>query len=610
MTNALPARNEVPKERQWDIESVFPSVEKWEEAFGHVEAQITELSRYRGRLGESPQALLKATDAIMESENAFWRVSLYARMLRAGDAGDQQASALVGRVTAQGARLGAAVSFYDPEILAIDDATLREFLAAEPGLQLYGHYFDTIRELKPHTRSAEVEAVLAQAGVLRAGPRQLYDSLVNADLKFVGIQSPSGDSLLVEQGRIKELLSDRNRAVRKAAWESYADGYLAVKNTLAASLLQAFQGRLFDARARNYETALDSVLFPYRIPRSVPDGLIAVFRQNLPVWHRYWALLKKAMHADDLHVYDSALTDGPVPLSAGVRQISWDDAVSILCESMKPLGPEYVAAMRKGLTDERWVDAWPNQGKGSGAFSTGARGCRPFIMMNYDHSIQALSTLAHEVGHSMHSHLCWERQPFVYSGYGSFVAETASNFNQALVRAHLLATSTDREFRLAVLDETFSNFFRYLFVMPTLARFEMDCYTKLESGVVPTADSMSETMVSLFREAFGPDVAIDETRVGITWAQFLHLYVGYYPFQYATGISAANALAKKVLSEGPPAAERYCGALAAGGSMYPLDVLRSAGVDMTSTAPIQTAFDVLSGYVDQLEALHETRPSR
>ena len=503
----------------------------------------------------------------------------------------------------QGARLGAAAAYFDPEILGIPDEKLNTLYASEPKLEVYRHNFDTLRLIKPHVRSAEVEAVLAETGTLRSGPSQLFRSLVDADIKFGEVAGTDGAPRKVEQGTISALVEQPDRELRKAAWESYADGYLGMKNTLAASLTQSFQGYVFNARVRKYETVLASRMAPNGIPREVFDNLLSTFKDNLPIWHRYWKLMQKALKAPSLHVYDTPITHGPAALTAVRRKIEWNEGVAMICDGMAPLGPEYVSAMRRGLTEERWVDAWPNQGKGSGAFSSGAPGTHPFIMMNYTDDINSVSTLAHELGHSMHSYLTWENQPRVYSGYSLFAAETASNFNQALVRAHLLATTDDPAFRLQVLEEAFSNFFRYMLVMPTLARFELDSYTKLERGEALTADSMSAAIVSLFREAFGEAVVIDEPRVGITWAKFGHLYSGYYVYQYATGISAANALAQQVLAEGKPAAERYLNFLKAGGSVYPLDALKNAGIDMTSAAPITAAFQVLSGFVDDLEAL-------
>jgi len=603
MAEVLPKRQDVPIEKRWNVESVFSSEADWQEAFAKVEAAIPGIAQYKGRLGESGAVLLEAMETLIDTSILYWHVHLYASMLRSGDAADQAAAALVGRVTGLASRFGAASAYFDPEILSIPDERLEQFYRSEPKLALYKHQFDKLRLIKPHVRSAEVEAVLAETGTIRSGPSQLFRSLVDADMQFAEASSPDGSTHKVEQGTISALVEQPNRELRKAAWEAYADGYLGMKNTLAASLIQSFQGYVFNARVRNYDNVLASRMAPNGIPREVFDNLISTFKENLPIWHRYWRLMQKALKVPSLHVYDSPITHGPAALTAVRRKIEWAEGIDMICDGMAPLGSDYVTSMRRGLTEERWVDAWPNLGKGSGAFSSGAPGTHPFIMMNYTNDINSVSTLAHELGHSMHSYLTWQNQPTVYSDYSLFVAETASNFDQALVRAHLLATTDDPAFRLQILEEAFSNFFRYMLVMPTLARFELDSYTKLEQGEALTADSMSATIVSLFREAFGESVVIDEPRVGITWAKFGHLYSSYYVYQYATGISAANALVQQVLTEGQLAAERYLNFLKAGGSVYPLDALKTAGIDMTTTAPITAAFQVLNGFVDDLEAL-------
>jgi oligoendopeptidase F len=275
---------------------------------------------------------------------------------------------------------------------------------------------------------------------------------------------------------------------------------------------------------------------------------------------------------------------------------------------MQPLGEEYVAAMRRGLTDERWVDVYPNRGKRSGAYSSGTPDTRPFILMSYADDLFSLSTLAHELGHSMHNYFSSRNQPFVYARYGLFLAETASNFNQALVRAHLLATNDDPAFQIAVIEEAMSNFHRYFFIMPALARFELEIHERVERGEALSADALNELMASIFAEGYGDEVAQDRDRIGITWAQFpIHMYANFYVYQYATGISAAHALSQAVLREGRPAVDRYLGFLKAGGSRYPLDTLKMAGVDMTTPEPVDKAFAVMGGLVDRLESLVAAR---
>jgi oligoendopeptidase F len=403
----------------------------------------------------------------------------------------------------------------------------------------------------------------------------------------------------VAGGTLGALLRSPDISVRKAAWEQYADGFLAYKNALASCISGGIKKDVFYARARNYKSSLDAALSRNFIPPQVYENMLETSRRKLPVWHRYWSVRRRALGLDVLHPYDIF-----APLTDHEPRISYKEAVDMICAGMRPLGDDYVQPMRRGLLEERWVDVYPNKGKRSGAYSSGFYGTNPFILMSYNDNLSDVSTLAHELGHSMHSYFSRRTQPIVYSGYSMFVAETASNFNQAMVRAHLLATRDDPQFQIAIIEEAMANFHRYFFLMPILARFEREIHERVERGEALTADAMTSLTAALFREGYGPEVEIDEPRVGITWAQFpTHMYLNFYVYQYATGISAANALAQRVLQQGPQAAEDYKSFLKAGSSLYPLDALKLAGVDMTSPEPVERAFAVLEGFVDRLEKL-------
>jgi oligoendopeptidase F len=355
---------------------------------------------------------------------------------------------------------------------------------------------------------------------------------------------------------------------------------------------------VFFMRARGYESTLAGSLFENNVPVAVFHNLIDTFRQNVPTWHRYWAVRRKALGVDRLHPYDIW-----APLTANQPKVPYPQAVDWICEGLAPLGEDYVAAVRRGCLDDRWVDVYPNQGKTDGAFSSGAPETFPFILMSYNDTLFSLSTLAHELGHSMHSLLTWRSQPFIYSNYSLFVAEVASNFNQAMVRGYLLDHQLDRDFQLALIEEAMANFHRYFFIMPTLARFELDAHQRVERGQGLTASDLNSLMADLFSEGYGAEMQVDRDRVGITWATFGHLYADYYVYQYATGIAGAHALARPILAGQPGAAEKYRKFLSAGSSLYPLDALQLAGVDLASPAAVEEAFAVLAGMVDRLEQL-------
>ncbi|MGD8969326.1 MAG: M3 family oligoendopeptidase, partial [Anaerolineae bacterium] len=337
---------------------------------------------------------------------------------------------------------------------------------------------------------------------------------------------------------------------------------------------------------------------PNNIPTEVFHNLIEVFRANLPTWHRYWRIRREALGLGELHVYDIQ-----APLTEAKPEVGYEQAVDWICEGMAPLGEAYVEAIRRGCTEGRWVDRARNRGKRQGAFSGGAYDTQPFIMMSYADDVFSLSTLAHELGHSMHSFLTRKNQPYVYGHYSMFVAEVASNFHQAMVRDYLFRTQEDADLQLALIEESMSNFHRYFFIMPTLARFELEMHQRVEQGAPVNARSMIDLTADLFREGYGDEVAFDRDRIGITWAQFGHMYMNFYVFQYATGISGAHALADRVLSGEAGAAEDYLGFLSAGSSVYPLDALKAAGVDLATPEPVERAFASLAEVVDRLEGL-------
>ena len=331
-------------------------------------------------------------------------------------------------------------------------------------------------------------------------------------------------------------------------------------------------------------------------------NVVRTFREHVGTWHRYWRIRRHALGLEVLKPYDAR-----APLSAKTLEVPYQEAVDWIAQGVAPLGDDYVAALRKGATEDRWVDIYPNKGKRMGAFSTGAMDTRPFIFMSYNDDIYSMSTLAHELGHSMHSYYARSTQPYVYSNYGLFQAEVASNMHQALTRRHLLATRTDPEFQIAVIEEAMSNFYRYFFIMPSLARFELEIHERVERGEALTADSLNKLMADLMLEVYGSEIDVndlDRERIGSTWAQFhTHLYANFYVYQYATGIAAADHLVGRVAAGDAKAVESYRAFLKSAGSMYPLEGLQMAGVDMTSPEPVEAAFATLASMVDRLETL-------
>ena len=595
---ATPPRSAVPVERTWDAESVYASVADWEAALDAVVSDLPALEALAGRLGEGPNVTLEALARRDELMRDVGRVFVYPYLEYAVDTTDQGAVSRLGRAQTVFARVLAAASFIDPELLSLGRGRLREWSEADAAFLPYAHYLDDLFRRGEHVRSSEIEELLGLLMDAQEGVYSIYSGLVDSDLSFAAAGASSGETADVTQGSIHGLLASPDRALRRSAWESYADGYRSVRSAIAASYTTAIKQDVFSSRARRHASSRAAALHRSNIPLEVFDNLLAVFERNLTTWHRYWRVRAKLLRIDSMHTYDLW-----APLGADPPQLEYEQCVEWICESLAPLGDEYVATVRRGCLDERWVDVYPNQGKVGGAFSSGVPGTRPFIVMSFDGTAVSLGTLAHELGHSMHSYLSWENQPQISSRYSLFVAEVASNFHQVLLRAHLLETVDDRELQLAVLDEGLANFHRYFFVMPTLARFEREMHERVEAGEGLTAELMGERMADLFADAYGPGVSVDRERDGITWAQFAHLYAPFYVYQYATGLSGAHALGRGVLDGEPGAVERYLGFLRAGDSAYSLDVLNAAGVDLASPEPIEETFAVLASLVDRLELL-------
>lgn len=602
MTQTVPQRNDIAVRDTWDLQSIFPSDQAWEQEIAQVSAQLPELERFRGHLADSPALLAEWLETADQLQNVAEKVFVYGSLSYSSDTTDQAASAKRSRSLSFYSRVSTALAFGQPEILAIGSETLREWVGREPRLATYDHFFDQLWQRQSHVRSSEVEELLSAVADPFSGPRAIHGTLADADLRFVPAQDTAGEPLEIAQGVIGSLLTDPDREVRRTAWENYADSYIGLKNTLANCLAAGVKQNVFIARARRYDSALEGALSENFIPVSVFTNLIETYRKHLPTWHRYWNIRRRALGYDKLHVYDIK-----APLTTAKQHVSFDESMEYIVAGMQPLGDEYVSVMRRGVTEQRWVDRYPNQGKRSGAFSSGVKGTHPFILVSYTNDLFSMSTLAHELGHSMHSYYTWQNQPLVYADYTLFVAEVASNFNQALVRAHLLRENSAPDFQIAVIEEAMSNFHRYFFIMPTLARFELEIHQRVERGEALTADSLNVLMTELFREGYGPEVEIDAERVGITWAQFAtHMYSNFYVYQYATGISAAHTLAEGVLNGTPGAVENYLAFLKAGSSLYPLDALKLAGVDMSSPEPVEQTFGVLARFVDRLEELTQS----
>jgi len=568
-------RKDVSTETTWNSESVFDSWNEWQAELEDLMSMLPGFRKFEGTLTK-PAALADWFEMYYPFVRRIGKLGTFTRMSAVVDTSDTLAKGYLGQVSGLGAQFSAATAFSEPEIQFHGDRLL-EWVEEEPRLKVYKHHFKNLLRQKVHSRSAEVETVLGLVNEPFGTVPQVASELTNTDLKFQEAIDSSGKNHHVGQTTVPPTgIQDQDRDRRRTAWENFSDGYLSLQNTLAANYAASVKQKIFNIRVRDYDSVLQAVLSPSNMPVEVFHNLIQTFKENLPTWHRYWDVKKRILGLDQIHPYDIW-----APITSEQPVVPYQKAVEWISEGMAPLGDQYVEVLRKGCLEDRWVDYAPNAGKRQGAASSRCSDTHPFIYMSYDDTVMSMSVLAHELGHSMHACYADRHQPNVYSGaYGMSVAETASNFNQALTRAFLLnARSDDPQFQIALIDEALFNFHRYFFIMPTLARFELEVYTRAEAGKPLTADLFNGLMADLFAEGYGSTMSDDTRRTAITWAQFLHLYIPYYTFQYAIGISAAHDLSERVLSGDATAAENYISFLSAGGSKYTMDLFQLAGVE-------------------------------
>jgi oligoendopeptidase F len=594
----VPHRKDIPKEQTWNDAAVFADREAWREELAAVKASIPGLESFPGTLSDSPARLVQWYETLGALLRRFAKLQFYAYMAMAVDGEDAEAGAMVGQVGGLGAEIAARSAFADPELLAMDESTLKSWLASEDSLSPYHHSIEDLLRGRSHVRSGEVEEVLGMISEPFSAVEMSFSMLSSLDMTVENAKGSDGGEMEVTQSNIEEIKKHPDRELRRSGMDNYADAYLSLRNTYAANYLASAKQALTLSRIRGYSSVLEYKLDPFNIPTEVFHNLIDTFRKNLPLWHRYWDVKRRLLGLDEIKPHDIW-----APLTAKQPEYTFRDAVELIAEGMSPLGSEYVETVRRGCLEERWVDYARNKGKSQGAFSYGTYDTYPCIMLSYDNTLMEVSTLAHELGHSMHSYLTHKHQSYFDSDYSMFVAEVASNFNQAMVRDHLFKTNSDRDFQLAVIQEAMDNIHRYFFIMPTLARFEYEVYSRLENGEALNADILQEIMSGLYAEGYGTALSDDSRRTSITWATFGHLYEPYYTFQYATGISAAHALCGGILEGKPGAVDDYLKFLSLGNSRYPIDALAVAGVDMRSTRAVEAGFAVLEALIDRLEGL-------
>ncbi|MFB1064739.1 oligoendopeptidase F [Natrinema sp. H-ect4] len=596
--SSVPERSEVDEAYTWDLESIYAIDDDWESAYEAVAERVDDLESYEGRVTDDAETLFEALELRDEIMREVSTVAAYARMRRDEDTTNQQYQALTARSQSLAADAQSAASFIDPEIQELTREEFESMVDEESDLETYDHYVDDVLRMKPHTRSAEVEALLADLGEVMGATGEVYNMLSNADMEFPTVEDPEGEAVEITQSNVTNLLKRPDREFRQRVYEGYFDEWESVRNAVAASYKNSVKADVKTARARNYDTAREAALDGPNVPVEVYDTLVDTVHDNLDKLHHHAELKEQALGVDDLQMWDLYM---PLTGDEG-PDLEYEQATEYVVDALAPLGEAYQSRVADGL-DSQWVDVYENEGKQSGAYSGGTYDTQPFILLNYQHDISSMYTLAHELGHSMHSELTKEEQPFIYSNYEIFVAEVASTVNEALLTNHLLETVDDPEFRKHVLNEFLERVRSTLYRQTLFAEFEHETHRLEEAGEPLTADRLDEVYRGLKEEYYEP--AVIDDRIATEWMRIPHFYRAFYVYQYSTGISAALAIVDDVLENGQSAADDYLEFLRRGSREYPLELLRIAGVDMSSSEPIDRALETYGQRLEEFESLLE-----
>lgn len=591
-------RDEVAEEETWRLEDIFVSDEAWDKEYQKVEEMVNEAEQYKGTLGNGARQLFEALTYRDKLAERLRRLYTYAHLKTDQDTTNGFYQTMDGRIKSLVVKVSTALSYFTPELLSIDEEQLNQTIESHEGLRLYKQEFKELNAERAHILSTEQEALLAQLSEVTGNPAETFSMLNNADLTFGLVKDEEGNEIQLTHGRHSRFLESKDPKVREAAFKEMYAKYGEFKNTFASTLSGNVKAHNVNARIRNYTSARNAALSSNHIPEQVYENLVSTINKNLDSLHRYVALRKKVLQLDTLHMWDMY-----TPLVEDTEiKYTYEEAKETMLESFHPLGEDYTSIVKEGL-ENRWVDVRENKGKRSGAYSSGSYGTNPYILMNWQDNVNNLFTLAHEFGHSVHSYYSRQNQPFIYSGYSIFVAEVASTVNEALLNDHLLKVTTDEDKRIYLLNHWLDGFRATVFRQTMFAEFEHLIHKLDQEGTPLTAEKLTEEYYALNQKYYGEAIVSDE-EIGLEWARIPHFYYNYYVYQYATGYSAAVALSKQILEEGEPAVDRYISNfLKAGSSDYPIEVLKKAGVDMTSEKPIEEACRVFEERLNELEQL-------
>jgi oligoendopeptidase F len=600
--SSVPERSDVDAEYKWDLASLYATDDDWEAAFEQAQELIADLAAYEDTATDDAGSLLSTLDTYEELMRTVSNVSAYARMRRDEDTREDQYQALFARVQSLSAEASSAASFLEPAIQSLGRDAIEEMIAAEPELEEYEHYFDDVLRMKPHTRSPEIEELLADLSEVTGAPGEVYNLLANADMTFPTVEDPDGEAVEITLNNFTTLQQRQDRAFRQTVYEEFYDEWATVRNAVGTAYKNAVKTDSKMAGARNYDSAREMALDGPNVPVEVYDTLLGTVRDNLDNLHRHAELKAEVVARQSDGVDSLRMWDLYVPLTETESpELEYQEACEYVVDAVAPLGEDYQNRLAEGL-ESRWVDVYETRGKQSGAYSGGTYDSQPFILMNYQDDVESMFTLAHELGHSLHSEYTSDEQPYVYSDYEIFVAEVASTVNETLLTHHMLDTVEDDRLRRHVLNQYLERFRSTLYRQTMFAEFEHRAHEMSEAGEALTPDRLDDLYAELKGDYYAP-AELDD-RIAREWMRIPHFYRAFYVYQYATGISAAVALVEGILDDDDPeAADRYIDFLSQGSREYPLELLADAGVDMSSAAPIESALSVYGDYLDEMDSL-------
>lgn len=596
-TNGLLKREDVAKEFTWDLESLYENQESWDADYNRGKLLAQDFEKYKGRVLISNENLYNALVDKDKLYRIIENLYVYSNMKLDEDTTNSTSQALSDKALNLRVEVKEKTSFLEPEILKLNNEKLNIFYEEKQELKLYRQYLDDLLRKKDHILSAREESILAKIGEFSNSPQKIFSMLDNADLKFPIIKDENGKDIEITHGNFIPLMESNNRDVRKAAFEAVYSTYRSFKNTYASILDGDLKKNIFNSKIRNFKSTRESSLSRNNIPTSVYDNLISSIHDNLDSMYKYMDIRKRALGVEELHMYDLYT---PIVKEVDFK-IPYEEAVKLIKSGLHPLGDEYASIIDEGFSS-RWIDIYENKGKRSGAYSSGSYDSKPYILLNYHDTLDNVFTVAHELGHSIHSYLTRKNQPYIYGNYSIFVAEVASTANEALLLDHMLKNVKNKNEKLYLLNHYLESFRTTVFRQTMFAEFELIINQHLESGGALTADYLCSEYKKLNQLYYGPNIIVDED-IEMEWARIPHFYYNYYVFQYATGFSAAVALSEKILKEEDDAVDKYLEFLRSGESDYPINVLQKAGVDMTTEEPVNNAMALFKRLVDEMDSL-------